>query len=139
MTVTIERALGFVAGHSHAVLATRRKDGSLQMSPLNAGVLDGALVISSRQMLAKVKNLRRDPRASLLVTTDGFYGPWVQIDGMAEIVDQSDPGTVDLLVQVYRAISGEHPDWDDYRAAMVADQRVVIRIRPERAAGELPG
>jgi len=139
MTVTIEQALGYVADNDHAVLATRRRDGSLQLSPLNIGVLDGALVISSRQMLAKVRNLRRDPRASVLVMTDKFYGYWVQIDGTAEIIDQTDEGTVDLLVEVYRAIAGEHPDWDEYRAAMVADERVVIRIRPERASGELPG
>lgn len=109
----------------------------MQMSPVNLGVLDGAVVISTRAMLAKVANLRRDPAASVVVFTDGFYGSWVQIDGSAEIVDQ--PAALPLLDEVYRVIAGEHPDWDDYRAAMVADQRVVIRIRPERAAGELPG
>jgi PPOX class probable F420-dependent enzyme len=137
MALTTAQALDFLSGNSHAVLVTRRRDGSLQMSPLNAGVLDGHVVISSRTMLAKVRNLRRNPAASVLVTTDRFYGPWVQVDGTAEIIDQSLPGTVDLLVDVYRAIAGEHPNWDEYREAMVKDERVVIRIRPERASGQL--
>lgn len=131
----VAEALKFMAGNSHAVLATRRASGGLQMSPVNAGVLDGDVVISSREMLAKVRNLRRDPAASVLVLTEGFYGPWVQLDGSAEIVDQ--PAALPLLDQVYRVISGEHPDWDDYRAAMIRDRRVVIRIRPERASGQL--
>ncbi len=89
-------------------------------------------------MLAKVHNIRRDPAVSLLVMSDAFYGSWVQVDGRAEIIDQSRPGTVDLLVDVYRATAGvEHPDWDEYRAAMIADERVVIRIQPERSAGQL--
>lgn len=136
MGVTIEQALEFVADNSHTVLVTRRQDDSLQMSPVNSGVLDGAIVISSRLPLVKVRNLRRNPTASVLVMTERFYGSWVQVDGTAEIIDQTRPGTVDMLVQVYRAIGGEHPDWDEYRAAMVADQRVVIRIHPERASGE---
>lgn len=107
----------------------------MQMSPVNAGVLDGAVVISTRAMLAKVANLRRDPAASVLVFTDGFYGSWVQMDGTAQIVDQ--PEALPLLDEVYRVISGEHPDWADYRAAMIRDRRVVLRIRPDRASGEL--
>jgi PPOX class probable F420-dependent enzyme len=137
MPLTIDEALAFIADNSHAVLTTRRGDGSLQMSPLNAGVIDGDIVISSRLRLAKVRNIRREPEVSLLVMTDQFYGRWVQVDGAAEIVDQSQPDTLDLLVEVYRAIAGEHPDWDEYRAAMVKDERVVIRIRPRRASGQL--
>lgn len=133
----LSTALDFLAHHSHVVLATRRADGGLQMSPVNAGVLDGRAVISSRAMLAKVHNIRRDPRVSLMVLTEQFYGSWVQIDGSAEIVDQ--PDALPLLDQVYRAISGEHPDWAEYRAAMIADRRVVIRIVPERASGTLGG
>ena len=129
--------LEFLATHHKVVLATRRADGGTQMSPVNAGVVDGTVVISSRAMLAKVANLRRRPEASVLVLSDVFYGQWVQLDGPAEIVDQSAAGTLDLLVEVYRSISGEHPDWDDYRAAMVRDERVVIRIRPQRASGVL--
>jgi PPOX class probable F420-dependent enzyme len=137
MAVTIDQALKFISDNSHAVLVTRRRDGSPQMSPLNAGVLDDRIVISSRTMLAKVHNIRRDPAVSLLVMTDAFYGQWVQVDGAAEIIDQSQPGTLDLLVDVYRAIAGEHPDWDEYREAMVKDERVVIELRPERASGQL--
>lgn len=137
MPVTPRAALEFISGNNHAVLVTRRRDGSPQMSPLNAGVLDDAIVISSRVMLAKVRNIRRDPAVSLLVMTERFYGRWVQVDGTAQVIDQSQPGTVDLLVDVYRAIAGEHPDWDEYRAAMVRDERVVIRIHPERASGGL--
>jgi PPOX class probable F420-dependent enzyme len=137
MPLTIDEALAFIADNSHAVLTTRRGDGSLQMSPLNAGVIDGDIVISSRLRLAKVRNIRREPEVSLLVMTDQFYGRWVQVDGAAEIVDQSQPDTLDLLVEVYRAIAGEHPDWEEYRAAMVKDERVVIRIRPRRASGQL--
>jgi PPOX class probable F420-dependent enzyme len=82
-------------------------------------------------MLAKVRNLRRNPAVSLLVLKEEFYGGWVQIDGTAEIVDQ--PAALDLLVDVYRAIRGEHPDWNEYREAMVRDERVVIRVTPARA------
>lgn len=128
----ITQALEFVSGNSRAVLATRRADGRPQLSPVNAGVLDGQLVISSRAPLAKVRNLRRDPMVSILVMSDAFYGRWVQLDGTADIVEL--PEAMELLVAVYRAIKGEHPDWADYRAAMVRDQRVAIRITPQRVA-----
>lgn len=128
-------ALDFLAENDHTVLATRRRDGSLQMSPVNSGVLDGRIVISSRDGLAKVANIRRDPAASVLVFTEAFFGPWVQVDGTAEIVDQ--PAALELLERVYRTISGEHPDWADYRRAMIADHRVVISITPRRASGQL--
>lgn len=131
----ITEALDFVAGHHRGVLSTRRSDGGVQMSPVNVGVLGGAVVISTRAMLAKVANLRRDPAASVVVFTDGFYGSWVQIDGSAQIVDQ--PEALPLLDEVYRVIAGEHPDWADYRAAMIRDRRVVVRITAQRASGEL--
>ncbi|MET3808792.1 PPOX class probable F420-dependent enzyme [Nakamurella sp. UYEF19] len=128
-------ALAFLADHDRTVLATRRRDDTLQMSPVNSGVVDGRVVISSRDGLAKVANIRRNPAVSLLVFTDGFFGPWVQVDGHAEIVDQ--PEALELLDRTYRAIAGEHPDWADYRRAMIEDRRVVIRVRPERASGQL--
>jgi PPOX class probable F420-dependent enzyme len=131
----LDDALAFVAENARTVLATHRRDGSLQMSPVNAGVLDGRLVISSRNGLAKVANIRRDPAVSMLVFTDAFFGPWVQVDGQAEIVGQ--PEALDLLDAVYRSIAGEHPNWAEYRAAMIADRRVVIRISPDRASGRL--
>ena len=105
------------------------------MSPVNSGVVDGKVMISSRDGLAKVANLRRDATVSLLVFTDAFFGSWVQIDGRAVIVDQ--PEALDLLDRVYRAIAGEHPDWADYRRAMIEDKRVVISITAERASGQL--
>lgn len=130
-------ALEFARNHDRTVVATRREDGGLQMSPVNSGVLDGTIVISSTAGRAKVHNLRRDPTASVLIFTERFYGAWVQIDGRAELIDQRDPAALDLLVQTYRTIAGEHPDWADYRAAMVRDDRLVIRIHPERASGAL--
>ena len=129
----LQEALDFVRTHDRTVLSTRRKDGRPQMSLVNSGLVDGAVCISSRAPLAKVRNIRRDPEVSVLIFTEAFFGSWVQIDGRAEIVDQ--PEALDLLVTVYRTIAGEHPDWDDYRAAMIRDERVVIRIHPERASG----
>jgi PPOX class probable F420-dependent enzyme len=135
MPMELDNALIFIGTHSRSVLATRRKNGLVQMSPVNAGVVDGAVCVSSRAPLAKVRNIRSDPVVSLLVLTEAFYGSWVQIDGRAEIVDQ--PEALDLLETVYRSIAGEHPDWDEYRQAMIRDQRVVIRILPEHASGAL--
>ncbi len=135
MPMEVDNALIFITTHSRSVLATRRKNGLVQMSPVNAGVVDGAVCISSRAPLAKVRNIRRHPQVSVLVFTEQFYGSWVQIDGRAEIVDQ--PEALDLLETVYRAIAGEHPNWTEYRQAMIRDQRVVIRVRPEHASGSL--
>ncbi len=120
------------------MLATRRLDGRTQLSPVNAGLVDGAVVISSRATLAKVANLRRQPEASLLVLNDGFYGS-VGADRRPRPRSSTSPPTAPSICssEVYRAIAGEHPDWDDYRAAMVRDERVVIRIHPMRASGEL--
>lgn len=131
----LDSALAFAAGHDRTVLTTRRKDGRPQLTPVNSGVIDGAICISSRAPLAKVRNIRRDPAVSVLLLNNDFYGSWVQIDGRAEIVDQ--PAALDLLETVYRTISGEHPDWAEYREAMIRDERVVIRITPERAAGQV--
>ena len=134
----IEQARAFVRGNSNTVLATFRRDGRPQLSPVNTAIDDdGFAVISSRETAVKVKNLRRDPRASLCVLSDGFYGQWAQLDGTAEIV--SLPDAMEGLVDYYRRLSGEHPDWDDYRAAMVRDQRVIVRITPERAGPDRTG
>jgi PPOX class probable F420-dependent enzyme len=134
----VEVARTFVAENHHAVLATRRTDGSPQLSPITVAVdAEGRFVVSSREPAYKVRNLRRDPRASLCVFTDRFFGKWVQVDGTADIV--SLPEAMDALVDYYRRVSGEHPDWDDYRAAMVRDQRVVIRITATRAGPDHAG
>ena len=127
-----------VTENHRAVLATRRRDDTPQLSPVAVATdADGKLVVSSRETAIMVKNLRRDPRASTCVMNDSFYGPWVQVDGTAEIV--SLPDAMDGLVAYYRSISGEHPDWDDYRAAMRHEQRVLIRITPERAGPNISG
>jgi PPOX class probable F420-dependent enzyme len=134
----VPTALTFLRDHSHAILATTRADGRPQMSPIVASVdADGQIAISSRETAVKVKNLRRDPFASLCVVNDGFYGEWVQLEGPATIL--SLPDAMEHLVEYYRSLSGEHPDWDDYRAAMVRDQRVIIRVRPERAGPNVSG
>jgi len=136
--VDVETALAFLRAHHHAVLATSRVDGRPQLSPVVANVdADGLVAISSRETAIKVKNLRRDPRASLLVISDGFYGDWVQLDGTAAI--QSLPEAMEPLVEHYRSLSGEHPDWDEYRVAMEREQRLLIRITVERAGPTVSG
>ena len=134
----IEEARQFVRQQHNAILATRRADGSPQLSPVTCSVDDdGDVVISTRETAIKTKNVRRDARVSLCVIADGFYGNWVQIDGHAEIV--SLPEAMERLVDYYRSLRGEHPDWDDYRAAMERDQRVVLRIPIERAGPDVSG
>jgi len=132
------RAAGFLRAHHRAVLATSRSDGRPQLSPITCTVDDeGRVLISTRETALKTKNLRQRPRASLCVFTDGFFGEWVQVEGDAEII--SLPDAMDLLVDYYRRISGEHPDWDDYRAAMVRDQRVIVRVTITRAGPDVSG
>lgn len=134
----IDDARTFVQQHHRAVLATRRADGSPQLSPITAGVDgEGRFVVSSRETAYKVRNLRRDPQASLCVFSDAFFGEWIQIDGTAEVV--SLPDAMEALVDYYRDAAGEHPDWDEYRAAMVSEQRVIIRITALRAGPDRAG
>jgi PPOX class probable F420-dependent enzyme len=125
--VTPDEARAFVASNHRAVLVTRGSDGGLQSSPVTVGVDgDGMATISTRETAYKVRNLRKDPSAVVCVFSDGFFGPWVQVEGAAQIV--SLPEAMDGLVDYYRRISGEHPDWDDYRSAMERDRRVLVRI-----------
>ena len=128
----------FLRENRNAVLATWRRDGRLQMSPVTVG-LDGTgrAILSSRETAYKVRNLRRDPRAALCVFVKAFFGPWVQIEGTAEVVTL--PEAMEPLVDYYRCLAGEHPDWDDYRRAMTADRRALIRITIERAGPERQG
>jgi PPOX class probable F420-dependent enzyme len=135
--VDVSEALDFVRSNHWAVLATLRADGRPQLTPVTVGVLDDAFVISTRETAMKTKNLRRDPWCSLCVFADRFYGPFVQLEGEAEIVAL--PEAMDLLVEYYRSISGEHPDWDDYRSAMDRDRRVMIRLRPTRVGPNVGG
>jgi PPOX class probable F420-dependent enzyme len=134
----IPAAVEFARTNHRAVMATFRRDGNPQLTPVAVTVDDsGDIMISSRQAAAKVKNIRRDPRVSLCLMNDGFYGAFAQIEGGATIVDL--PEAMDGLVQYYRSISGEHPDWDDYREAMQREQRVLIKIGPTRAGPTYSG
>ena len=134
----IEGALRFVRENHRAILATTRRDGRPQMSPVAVGVDDdGRLLISSRETAIKVKNARRDPNVSLCVFGDAFYGPWVQVDGEVEIVSQ--PEAMELLVDYYRRLSGEHPDWDDYRDAMRREQRCIMLVSVTCAGPDVSG
>ncbi|MFF5968499.1 PPOX class F420-dependent oxidoreductase [Streptomyces collinus] len=129
--VSLDELLDFVRPRHHAILLTRRADGGPQSSPLTCGVDDsGRIVVSTYPERAKTRNAKRDPRVSLLVLSDDWNGPWVQIDGTAEVVDA--PDSVEPLVEYYRNIAGEHPDWDEYRAAMLKQGKSIIRITPER-------
>ena len=133
----IDEAREFIRQNHSAVLATYRVDGRPQMSPVGAAVDDvGVVVISSRETAYKVKNLRRDPRVSVLVTRANSWD-WVQVDGTANVV--SLPDAMEPLVDYYRRVSGEHPDWDDYRAAMERERRLLIRIEIERAGPNRSG
>jgi PPOX class probable F420-dependent enzyme len=125
-------ARAFVASNHRAVLITRRSGGGLQTSPVLVGVDDdGKAVISTWEGAAKTRNLRRDPRVVLCVLSDDFFGPWLRIEGTAQIV--SLPEAMAGLVDYYRGISGEHPDWDDYRRAMRQQRRVLVRVSIDAA------
>ena len=120
------------------MLHTYRRDGSPQLSPITVGVDDeGRAVISSRETAIKTKNLLRDPRAAVCVLNDRFFGEWCVAEGTCEVVHL--PEAMELLVAYYRQVSGEHPDWDDYRAAMERDQRVILRITVDRAGPTVSG
>ena len=134
----IGQAADFLRAHHRAVLATSRSDGMPQLSPVTCTVDDeGRVLVSTRETAVKTKNLRHRPRASLCVLTDTFFGEWVQVEGDAELI--SLPDAMDLLVDYYRRVSGEHPDWDDYRAAMIRDRRVIVRITITRAGPDVSG
>ena len=134
----VEQAREFLRGNHRAVLATARADGRPQLSPVTCGVDDaGLVVISTRETAVKTRNLRRNPAASLCVFTDAFFGQWVQVDGTAELI--SLPAAMDHLVDYYRRISGEHPDWAGYRAAMIRDRRCIVRITITRAGPDISG
>ncbi|MGV9674127.1 PPOX class F420-dependent oxidoreductase [Nocardia sp. NPDC003482] len=129
--VDLDGLLDFVRPRHRALLLTRRRDGSPQLSPLTLGVDDaGRLVASTYPDRAKTANARRDPAVSVVVLSDDWNGPWVQIDGDAEVLDI--PDSVEPLVEYYRNISGEHPDWAEYRAAMLAQGKSIIRVTPRR-------
>ncbi|GGU83899.1 PPOX class F420-dependent enzyme [Streptomyces albospinus] len=129
--VELPALLEFVRPRHRAILLTRRSDGTPQCSPLTCGVDDsGRLVMSTYPERAKARNARRVSSVSVLVLSDEWNGPWVQVDGEAEVIDA--PDSVEPLVEYYRNIAGEHPDWDEYRAAMRKQGKSLIRVTPRR-------
>jgi PPOX class probable F420-dependent enzyme len=135
------KMLEFVAGNHWGVLVTLKRDGRPQLSNIGYACEGDVVRISVTADRAKTRNLERDPRASLHVTSKDFW-TWVVADGTAELAPvAADPhdATVEELVAYYRSINGEHPDWDDYRRAMVAERRLVVRLRVEHTYGQLPG
>ena len=134
----LDVAREFLRAHHRAVLATFRGDGRPQLSPVLCACDDkGRVLISTRETAVKTHNLRRDPRLSLCVINDGFFGGWVQIDGEAEVIPL--PDAMELLVEYYRRISGEHSDWAEYRSAMEQERRVAVRVTLTRAGPDVSG
>ncbi len=134
----LEKARAFIKENPRAVAATFKSDGRPQMSPVLAAVDDeGRLLISSRETAYKAKNARRDPKVSLCFLNPNFFGDWIQVDGTADII--SLPEAMDLLVDYYRRLSGEHENWDEYRATMERDKRLVIRVTIHRAGPDRSG
>lgn len=130
-TVDLNDLLEFVRPRHHMVLLTRRTDGAPQASPVTGGVDDnGRIVISTYPERAKTINARRRPEVSVLVLSDDFTGAWVQVDGTCEVLDV--PESVEPLVEYFRNIAGEHPDWDEYRRAMAEQGKSLLRITPNR-------
>jgi PPOX class probable F420-dependent enzyme len=128
--VTREELLDFISSRHHAVVITTRTDGRPQASPVTCGVDDGKIVVATYPERAKTRNARRNPQVTVLVLSDDFGGPWVQVDGTAEVLDV--PEATEPLVGYFRSISGEHSDWDEYREAMVRQGKSLLRITPER-------
>jgi PPOX class probable F420-dependent enzyme len=129
--VALPELLEFVRPRHHMVLTTFRADGSLQSSPVSGGVDEaGRIVIATYPQRAKSANVRRTPRASVTVLSEEFNGPYVQVDGDAEVIAL--PDAVEPLVDYYRVIAGEHSDWDEYRQAMVDQGKCLIRVTPTR-------
>lgn len=138
MSTSVDRLRAFIGSHHRGVLATLRQDGRPQLSPVLVGLDDdGSLVISTRETAIKTTNIRRTPWASVCVFVDGFFGEWVQAEGAASV--ESLPDAMEGLVRYYRRIAGEHPDWDEYRAAMQQARRVLLRIRVDRVGPSQSG
>ena len=130
-TVSLPDLLEFIRPRHRMVLTTFRSDGSLQTSPVSGGVDDaGRIVIASYPRRAKSANIRRTPRASVTVLSDEFHDAYVQVDGDAEVIEL--PDAVEPLVDYYRSIAGEHPDWAEYRQAMVDQAKCLVRVTPRR-------
>jgi PPOX class probable F420-dependent enzyme len=136
--VDLDEARAFVRDHRRGVLATRRRDGGIQQSPvIAAGEAAGRVVISTREGAIKTRNLRRDPWAQLCAFTERFFGPWIYVEGTAEIL--SLPEAMEPLIDYYQRFPGENPDWDEYRERMRRERRVLVRITLERAGPDRRG
>ena len=134
----LDDARDFLREHHRAVLHTFRGDGTPQLSPVLVALDDeGRAIVSTRETSMKVANLERDPRASLCVFTDDFFGPWVRVDGSSEIVRL--PEALEPLVDYFRRVAGEHDDWDEYRRAMQEERRVLVRITLDAAGPDVSG
>jgi PPOX class probable F420-dependent enzyme len=134
----LDAARDVIRSQHRAVLATTRADGTTQMSPVTVDVDgDGYVVISTRETAYKLKHILREPKVAVCVLPDDFFGRWIQVEGTASVVRL--PDAMDGLVEYYRRVSGEHPDWDDYRAAMVRDKRVLVRISLDKAGPDRNG
>ncbi len=132
----LARARDFLAKHHRAVMLTYHPDGRPQMSPVLCAVDDaGRVIVSTRVAAIKTRNVLRDPRVAFCVTTDAFFGDWIQLEGEAEVVRL--PEAMELLVDYYRRISGDHPDWADYRTAMEREKRVLVRVTISRAGPDM--
>ena len=130
--VDLDQLLEFVRPRHKITLVTQRREGRPQISPVTGGVdAEGRIVISTYPQRAKATNLRRDPRATVLVHSDEWNGAYVQVDGTAEVLDMPSQEAEDALVEYFRCISGEHPDWEEYRQAMRTQGKSLIRITPE--------
>ncbi len=129
--VSREQLLAFLRPRHHALLMTRRQDGGPQLSPVSAGVdAEGRVVVATYPQRAKVRNALRDPRVSLCFLSDDWDDAWVQVDGTAEVLEGAQ--SLDAFVDYYRSIAGEHPDWAEYRSAMLRQGKVLLRVSIER-------
>jgi PPOX class probable F420-dependent enzyme len=136
--VDLERARDFIRDHDRAVLATRGSGRGIQQSPVLVNVDgEGRAIISSRETAYKVRNLRLDPWAQACVFTNSFFERWLFVEGRAEVL--SLPEAMDPLIDYYKRFPDENPDWDDYRARMERERRVLIRIELERAGPDRSG
>ena len=128
-TVSRDELLDFIRPRHRAIMLTARADGRPQASPVTCGVdTSGRIMVSTYPERAKTRNARRNPQVSLLVLSDDFDGAWVQVDGDAEVIDM--PEAAEALVDYYRSIAGEHPDWDEYRQAMIRQDKALLRVTP---------
>ncbi|MBV9204829.1 MAG: PPOX class F420-dependent oxidoreductase [Actinobacteria bacterium] len=129
--VSRDELVDFIRPRHHAIVITARADGRPQASPVTCGVdAEGRIVVATYPERAKTRNARRDQRISVVVLSDDFSGPWVQVDGTAEVLDV--PEAVEALVEYFRSISGEHPDWEEYRQAMAHQGKSLLRVTPVR-------